>query len=88
MNAGRLRAAIIGQAAPHRFLPSPKGGFYRWYHVQHCADVILVEGLFDLAALWQAGFRNVTCSLGKNQANVVIAYAEFPSTQIGPIPLR
>jgi hypothetical protein len=56
--------------------------------VQHCADVILVEGLFDLAALWQAGFRNVTCSLGKNQANVVIAYAEFPSTQIGPIPLR
>jgi DNA primase len=28
--------------------------------------VILVEGLFDYAALWQAGFRNVTCSLGTN----------------------
>jgi DNA primase len=26
--------------------------------------VILVEGLFDYAALWQAGFRNVTCSMG------------------------
>jgi DNA primase len=26
--------------------------------------VILVEGLFDYAALRQAGFRNVTCSLG------------------------
>ena len=26
--------------------------------------VILVEGLFDYAALWQAGFHNVTCSLG------------------------
>jgi DNA primase len=26
--------------------------------------VILVEGLFDYAALWEAGFRNVTCSLG------------------------
>ena len=26
--------------------------------------VILVEGLFDYAVLWQAGFRNVTCSLG------------------------
>jgi hypothetical protein len=63
---GWLRAAIIGQAAPHRFLPSPEGGFYCWYHVQRCAD-ILVEGLFDLAALSQAGFRNVTCSLGKNQ---------------------
>jgi len=26
--------------------------------------VILVEGLFDYAVLWQAGFRNVTCSRG------------------------
>jgi DNA primase len=26
--------------------------------------LILVEGLFDYAALWQAGFHNVTCSLG------------------------
>jgi DNA primase len=26
--------------------------------------VILVEGLFDYAMLWQAGFHNVTCSLG------------------------
>jgi DNA primase len=26
--------------------------------------VILVEGLFDYAALWEAGFHNVTCSLG------------------------
>jgi len=23
-----------------------------------------VEGLFDYAVLWEAGFRNVTCSLG------------------------
>jgi len=28
--------------------------------------VILVEGLFDYAVLWQAGFHNVTCSLGLN----------------------
>jgi DNA primase len=28
--------------------------------------VILVEGLFDYAALWQAGFHNVTCSMGTN----------------------
>jgi DNA primase len=26
--------------------------------------VILVEGLFDYAVLWQASFHNVTCSLG------------------------
>ena len=28
--------------------------------------MILVEGLFDYAALWQAGLDNVTCSLGTN----------------------
>ena len=26
--------------------------------------MILVEGLFDCAVLWEAGFHNVTCSLG------------------------
>jgi DNA primase len=26
--------------------------------------VILVEGLFDLALLWQEGFRNTTCAIG------------------------
>ena len=50
--------------APHRFLPGSKGGLYGWSQVQSCPTVILVEGLFDYAALWEAGFRNVTCSLG------------------------
>ena len=31
---------------------------------QSYPEVILVEGLFDYAALWEAGFQNVTCSLG------------------------
>ena len=26
--------------------------------------MILVEGLFDLAVLWQEGFRNTTCTVG------------------------
>ncbi len=26
--------------------------------------MILVEGMFDLAVLWQAGFRHVTCAWG------------------------
>jgi DNA primase len=26
--------------------------------------VILLEGLFDLAVLWQVGFRNTTCAIG------------------------
>jgi DNA primase len=51
-------------APPHRFLPGAKGGLYFWEQVQRYPEVILVEGLFDYAALWQAGFHNVTCSLG------------------------
>ena len=54
----------IGAAFAHRFLPGTKGGLYAWGKVRHCPEVILVEGLFDYAALRQAGFYNVTCSLG------------------------
>ena len=48
----------------HRFLPGSKGGLYAWEQVQQCGKLILVEGLFDYAVLWQAGFRHVTCSFG------------------------
>jgi DNA primase len=51
-------------APPHRFLPGAKGGLYAWKQAQSYPEVILVEGLFDYAVLWQAGFHNVTCSLG------------------------
>ena len=54
----------IGIAFAHRFLPGSKGGLYAWDEVRNCSEVILVEGLFDYAALRQAGFHNVTCSLG------------------------
>jgi DNA primase len=53
-------------APPHRFLPGAKGGLYSWDQARLYPEVILVEGLFDYAALWQAGFHNVTCSLGTN----------------------
>jgi DNA primase len=56
--------SLSGPARPHRFLPASKGGLYGWAQVQSEPAVILVEGLFDYATLWQAGFRNVTCSLG------------------------
>jgi hypothetical protein len=54
---GRSNSA---SAAPHRFLPGSKGGLYRWDEVRRYQEVILVEGLFDYAVLWQAGFCNVT----------------------------
>lgn len=56
--------SLSASAPPHRFLPGSKGGLYRWEHVRRHPEVILVEGLFDYATLWQAGFQNVTCSLG------------------------
>jgi len=60
-----LYGRSLSAAAPaHRFLPGAKGGLYLWEQVQQCPEVILVEGLFDYAALWQAGFHNVTCAMG------------------------
>jgi DNA primase catalytic core len=59
-----LYGRSIAAAFAHRFLPGSKVGLYGWEQVQQCPEVILVEGLFDYAVLWQAGFRHVTCSLG------------------------
>ena len=59
-----LYGRSIGSAFAHRFLPGGKGSLYAWEKVRNCFEVILVEGLFDYAALRQAGFHNVTCSLG------------------------
>jgi DNA primase len=59
-----LYGRSIGTAFPHRLLPRSKGGLVAWDSVRHSSPVILVEGLFDLAVLWQAGFRNTTCAFG------------------------
>jgi DNA primase len=62
---GNLYGRSLSAAAPpHRFLPGAKGGLYAWAQVRQYPEVILVEGLFDCAVLWEAGFHNVTCSLG------------------------
>jgi DNA primase len=59
-----LYGRSIGTAFPHRLLPRSKGGLFAWESVRSFSAVILVEGLFDLAVLWQAGFRNTTCGIG------------------------
>ena len=64
---GNLYGRSLSTAAPaHRFLPGAKGGLYAWDRVRRHPEVILVEGLFDYAAVRQAGFPNVTCSMGTN----------------------
>src|SRR5271169_1224886 len=59
-----LYGRSIAAAFAHQFLPGSKGGLFAWESVRQFPVVILVEGLFDLAVLWQAGFRHATCSLG------------------------
>jgi DNA primase len=59
-----LYGRSIGAAFPHRLLPRSKGGLFAWNSVGAFSSVILVEGLFDLAVLWQAGLRNTTCAIG------------------------
>src|SRR5215472_6677469 len=61
-----LYGRSIGTAFPHRLLPRSKGGLFAWASVSCFSTVILVEGLFDLAVLWQAGFRNTTCAIGSH----------------------
>src|SRR5579864_5328732 len=48
-----LYGRSIGAAFPHRLLPRSKGGLFGWESVSRFSTVILVEGLFDLAVLWQ-----------------------------------
>jgi DNA primase len=59
-----LYCRSTGDAFAHRFLPGSKGGLVAWESVRQFPAVILAEGLFDLAVLWQAGFRHTTCALG------------------------
>jgi DNA primase len=59
-----LYGRSLGAAFGHRFLPGTRGGLFAWESVRHFSNVILGEGLFDLAVLWQAGFRNTTCAFG------------------------
>jgi len=59
-----LYGRSLGSGCAHRFLPGSKGGLFAWEVVRQFPNVILVEGMFDLAVLWQAGFRYTTCGLG------------------------
>src|ERR1035438_8540245 len=53
-------------AGRHRFLARPKGGLYGWDRARCGRTVIVVEGLFDLASLWQAGFTEAVALLGSH----------------------
>jgi len=58
--------SIDAGAWKHRFLVGPKGGLYGWTQAEPFASLIVVEGLLDLAALWQAGFPQTVAALGSH----------------------
>jgi len=60
------RALAEGSGWRHRFLPRSKGGLYGWAQARAFPSILLVEGLFDLAALWQAGFPYAVAALGSH----------------------
>src|SRR5208337_120756 len=62
--ASSTSTVAVSLPPSHQFLPGSKGGLFAWESVRQFPAVILVEGLFDLAVLWQTGFRHTTCSLG------------------------
>jgi DNA primase len=68
-----LYGRSIGGAFPHQLLPRSKGGLFAWETLGRFSSVILVEGLFDLAVLWQAGFRNTTCAIGTHLTPLQLA---------------
>jgi DNA primase len=62
--------SIANDICRHRFLPGTKGGLYGWAPALAFARLIVVEGLFDVAALWQAGFPNTVAALGSHLNNL------------------
>jgi DNA primase len=65
--AANLYGRSLGDSfCRHRFLPGSKGGLYGWSQAMAFSRVIVVEGLFDVAALWQAGFAEAVAALGSH----------------------
>lgn len=74
IEAGNLYGRWLGNGlCRHRFLPGSKGGLYGWSPALGFPHVIVVEGLFDVAALWQAGFPDAVAALGSHLNNSQLA---------------
>jgi DNA primase len=72
--AGNLYGRSVSPALyRHRFLPGSKGGLYGLAQAPAGRRILIVEGLFDLAALWQAGFPEAVAALGSHLNNQQLA---------------
>jgi len=74
IEAGNLYGRSLSNGlCRHRFLPGTKGGLYGLSQAPASGRLIVVEGLFDLAALWQAGFPDAVAALGSHLNNLQLA---------------
>jgi hypothetical protein len=74
VEAGSLYGRSIDNGiCRHRFLPGSKGGLYDGASTLHGSRILLVEGLLDVAALWQAGFIEANTALGTHLNNLQIS---------------
>jgi DNA primase len=74
VEAGSLYGRSIDSGiCRHRFLPGSKGGLYEWDQPQQGSRIILVEGLLDVAVLWQAGFIEANTALGTHLNNLQLS---------------
>ena len=74
VEAGNLYGRWLGHSlCRHQFLPGSKGGLYGGAQALAFPRVIVVEGLFDVAALWQAGFPGAVAALGLHLNNQQLA---------------
>jgi DNA primase len=70
---GNLYGRSLGDGiCRHRFLPGPKGGLYGLAALAF-PRIIVVEGLLDVAALWQAGFPETLTALGSHLNNLQLS---------------
>jgi len=70
VESGNLYGRSLGNGiCRHRLLPGSKGALYSWARPWAFLRVIVVEGLFDVAALWQAGFPDAVAALGSHLNN-------------------
>lgn len=78
-----LYGRSLDSQAPHRFLARGKGRLLAWSVVSGFDSLILVEGAFDVASLWQEGFRNATCAFGTHLTQTQITQiAEYPGREV------
>ena len=61
---GRRIGATRASAPSHLYLPGPHKGVWNLDGLKTEPWALLMESIFDVMAMWRAGYRNVTAAFG------------------------